>query len=333
MPNERPLLTIAIPTYNRSRFLALLLEILSPQLVDESRVELVVSDNASEDETAGVVESFRARGMDIAYFRNEVNVGADANFVRCFELARGEYVWIFGDDDIIVPGGLRKVLAELESRKLDMLFIRASSFRGEFVSDKLHNFTGRLKVFAEPVDFAIDVATSLTFISGNIISKSAVEQVPHGDFNEFVGTNLVQLSWTFSLLRQNPKCACMSDRVVASRMDNSGGVGTCHVFGRNLWNIVDRFFGVTSKMGRAILNRTIQSWFPWAMMESRRSKNARYLPEDAESILRDLYGHNPRFWFFLYPVLKLPLPFAEAWLMAIKIINRVDGLVGYPISR
>jgi glycosyltransferase involved in cell wall biosynthesis len=47
MQPDRPLLTIAIPTYNRSACLTQLLEALRPQLVGESRVELIVSDNAS----------------------------------------------------------------------------------------------------------------------------------------------------------------------------------------------------------------------------------------------------------------------------------------------
>ena len=48
---ERPLLTIAIPTYNRSAFLSELLDCLLPQLLAEPRVELLISDNASPDDT------------------------------------------------------------------------------------------------------------------------------------------------------------------------------------------------------------------------------------------------------------------------------------------
>ena len=105
----RPLLTIAIPTYNRSGFLAQLLEILAPQLAGESRVELIISDNASPDDTPEVVASFREKGLALIYRRNETNIGPDANFLQCFEQARGEYLWLFGDDDIILPGGIRNI--------------------------------------------------------------------------------------------------------------------------------------------------------------------------------------------------------------------------------
>ena len=88
LSSERPLLTIAIPTYNRSESLALLLEILAPQLDGESRVELVISDNASSDDTSAVVASFQNRGLKLIYSRNETNLGADANFVRCLDIWR-----------------------------------------------------------------------------------------------------------------------------------------------------------------------------------------------------------------------------------------------------
>jgi hypothetical protein len=83
--------------------------------------------------------------------------------------------------------------------------------------------------------------------------------------------------------------------LVASRMDNSGDHGTCRVFGTNLQGIVKDFFGLDSPVGRAILNRTIQSWFPWAIVLSRRSGRKKHVPEDAALILKDLYGNNPRY--------------------------------------
>src|ERR1700733_4834649 len=229
MPPERPLLTIAIPTYNRHDCLAQLLEVLGPQLSNESRVELVISDNASSDDTPGVVAAFRAKGFTLRYTRNETNMGADVNFLRCYEMARGEYVWIFGDDDIIVPGGLRVVLGCLEDRKYDLLYLKAQGFQGKYKIGPQAEFTGNVQRFSTPRDFALYTYTHLTFISANILRKASLESIPHEDFSKFVGTCLVQLSWTFSLLRGNARCACLLDKVVANRLDNGGDHGTCEV--------------------------------------------------------------------------------------------------------
>jgi abequosyltransferase len=333
MQPERPLLTIAIPTYNRSGCLAHLLRILAPQLAGETRVELLISDNATPDDTPDVVAAFLEKGVALTYSRNETNIGADANFIRCYELARGEYVWIFGDDDIIVPGGLKEILRSLETREFDLIYIHSKGFRDRYAPANIPKFSRRMKVFSRPEDFALHAYTGLTFISGNIVRKSALEDLPHPDFRKFIGTNLAQVSWTFSLLRENPRCAFLQDDLVAGRQDNSGEHGTCQVFGTNLQALVNEFFGLQSPVGRAILNRTIQSFFPWAMLLSRRSKDSKHFAEDRVGILKGLYGHNPRYWFFLHPVLRLPLPLAAGWMLAGKIINRIDRAVGFPIAR
>jgi hypothetical protein len=331
--SERPLLTIAIPTYNRWGCLKQLLEILAPQLAGESRVELIVSDNASPDDTPAVVASFREKGLALIYNRNEKNIGADANFVHCFEMARGEYVWIFGDDDIIVPGALQEVLRRLNTRKYDLLYIQSKGFRGQYQLSSAPKISHKIKVFAYPQDFALYVSIRFTFISGNIFRKASIEHLPQENFRKLIGTHLSQLSWMFTLLSGNPQCACLQDRLVATLIDNSGGHGTCQVFGENMQAIVREFFGLHTPIGRAILNRTIQSWFPWTMLQSRRKPNSRYLQEDPCSVLRNLYADNPRYWIFLYPVLQLPLTLAGVWLQAVRAINCIDQLLGYPISR
>jgi abequosyltransferase len=333
MPPEKPLLTLAIPTYNRSACLAQLLEVLLPQLAGESRVELIISDNSSPDETAAVVESFRKKGLVVTYSRNETNIGADANFIRCFEMAGGEYVWIFGDDDVIVPGGLQEVLRHLENRIYDLLHIPAETFHGRYSASNAAKFSHKMKVFARPQDFALYVSTGMTFISGIIVRKASIERLPHGDLRRLIGTNLAQLTWTFNLLRANSKCACFQDNLVAGCVENSGGYGACQVFGTNLQAIVKEFFGLQSPVGRAILNRTIQSWFPWATLQSRRGNHSTHLQEDAITILKGLFRDNPRYWVFIHPLFRLPLPLAEAWLFAVRAINRMDRLLGYPIAR
>jgi glycosyltransferase involved in cell wall biosynthesis len=331
--SERPLLSFTIPTYNRANCLDWLLGALLQQLNGESRVEVIVSDNASTDNTPAVVEDYKQRGHDIRYLRNETNRGADFNNLQCFEQARGEYVWIFGDDDVIVPGGLQEVLGCLESRRYDLLHIHSTGFQGQYQASAAPKLSHKTRVYANPQDFALHVGTGITFISGNIIRKAALERLPHDDFRKLLGTDLEHLSWTFALLRSNPQCACLLDNLVAGRQDNSGGFGFCQVYGTNLQAIVKEFFGLQSPVGRAILNRTIQCWFPETMLLSRRGRYRAYLSEDALLVLRNLYRDNLRYWFFLHPVLRLPLPLAEVWWLAMRVINRMDRLLGYPISR
>ena len=80
----KPLLTVAIPTWNRASYLALNLSQLRKEaaLHGLAGVELLVSDNASSDATAEVVERARREGLAITSIRNPENIGSDANIAQ-----------------------------------------------------------------------------------------------------------------------------------------------------------------------------------------------------------------------------------------------------------
>jgi abequosyltransferase len=82
-----PLLSICIPTYNRARCLAALLDSIHAQKTDE--VEIIVSDKASTDDTRAIVKKY----PDIIYGRSVKNLGFDANVLRAVSLASGKYCW------------------------------------------------------------------------------------------------------------------------------------------------------------------------------------------------------------------------------------------------
>jgi hypothetical protein len=90
----------------------------------DGAVELVVSDNCSADGTAGVIEAARRRAP-LRYHRTPENVGVSRNILLLVEhLAAGEYCWLIGDDDMLVRGGLERVVASLRHhRELDALVV------------------------------------------------------------------------------------------------------------------------------------------------------------------------------------------------------------------
>ncbi|NRP72645.1 Abequosyltransferase RfbV [Ensifer psoraleae] len=107
-------LSICIPTYNRARFL----ENALGRFVDLYRIpfsfEVVVSDNASTDDTRDVVETFAGKGLPIRYFRNLENRGVDANLASAFRHAAGEYAVYLADDDMLAIDGLTEAIAYLD---------------------------------------------------------------------------------------------------------------------------------------------------------------------------------------------------------------------------
>jgi len=97
MKNTKPRVSIGLPVYNGERFLEQTLE--SHLTQTYSDFELIISDNASIDQTEGICCSYAMRDSRIRYFRNRENIGLGRNFNRVFQLSSGEYFkWANADD-------------------------------------------------------------------------------------------------------------------------------------------------------------------------------------------------------------------------------------------
>jgi glycosyltransferase involved in cell wall biosynthesis len=99
MPEETlPFVTIAIPTYNRAgSYLPVALR--SALAQNYPRLEVLVADNASTDETASLLQGIIDKRL--RYMRHTVNIGANHNYNYCLNEARGDYFLLLHDDDAI----------------------------------------------------------------------------------------------------------------------------------------------------------------------------------------------------------------------------------------
>jgi len=111
-------LTVTIPTWNRAKLLEELLSELVEQIISDNlqdKVELLISNNGSEDETEPIVFALKAKHEFISYNNNGINKGARYNVLKCMELASAKYLILFGDDDRLNIGALKKVVQFLEA--------------------------------------------------------------------------------------------------------------------------------------------------------------------------------------------------------------------------
>lgn len=127
-------LSICIPTYNREAYLRNALEHCETYDFDFP-YEIVISDNASTDNTAQVVEEFVARGLPIRYHRRSVNGGPYKNIVSSFRHAVGEYTVYLADDDFLIADGVKAVIAYLDANS-DVSACHAPWYMYDEVADR-----------------------------------------------------------------------------------------------------------------------------------------------------------------------------------------------------
>jgi len=121
--------TVAIPTYNAAAFIEQTVESARAQTIPE--IEILVVDNNSGDTTAQLVERVAQADDRVRLVRNAQNIGMTPNFNRCLELATGEYVKFLCADDLLEPGCVERMLAELRVRPETSLIASARRLIGD----------------------------------------------------------------------------------------------------------------------------------------------------------------------------------------------------------
>ncbi len=108
------LVSIGIPTFNRVGTLRQTIE--SALAQDYGNLEILISDNASSDNTQALCEEFSKRDCRIEYVRQATNRGAFANFVDVLDRASGEYFMWLGDDDRLSRSYVTRCVETLQTR-------------------------------------------------------------------------------------------------------------------------------------------------------------------------------------------------------------------------
>ena len=329
----KPLLTIAIPTFNRRAKLAELLEVLLPQVQASQGVEVFVSDNGSSDDTEAMVRELIAGGAPIRYEKQPVNLGSDRNFVHCFESARGTYFWLCGDDDIICPGSLEKVLRPMDGpQPADLIYVSSYGFRENYARERQEDPLGRrFQSFTSVLQFARVVNIMFTYISAVIVNRDRLHDVAPLSMDAAVDdANLVQLHWSLPLLLDFRRGVVVWDRCLAAYVGGAGGYALGDVFGRGLKSALGRLLPGRNDLQRTILGPMLRRWLPQAIYDTRQSRNERLGLGTAAADFRGAYGGNARYWLFAYPVLRLPLPVAKLWLRAGQAFSKLLYVVSVP---
>lgn len=176
-------LSICIPTYNRSVHLANCLSSIAANSPESHPdVQVCVSDNGSTDDTRSVVEQ-ATKAVRIKYSRNSANLGYALNLLRVIEMAEGEFVWVIGDDDMLMPDAIERVLALLEGQdEAEFFYVNANHLAADYVLSfpqpfSLGNLPARMTRFSSrrasgPLDFfdLIDPRISSDFLGGIFLS-------------------------------------------------------------------------------------------------------------------------------------------------------------------
>jgi glycosyltransferase involved in cell wall biosynthesis len=113
MKNDCPEISVGMPVYNGGRYLRLAIESVLAQSYGD--FELIISDNASTDESEATCREYAASDPRIVYLRNATNIGAAGNYNQLFHRSRAPYFRWFNADDLSSPRLHQECLAALQA--------------------------------------------------------------------------------------------------------------------------------------------------------------------------------------------------------------------------
>jgi len=243
-----PLVSIGIPTFNRASSLVTAIESVLKQTYPN--IQLLISDNASIDETQSICENFCKNDVRVTYIRQKSNLGATNNFKEVLKHSNGEFFMWLGDDDWIDDNYIAKcikILAENPDYSLVCgicnYYIKEKFIeQGQIINLEQEDKSDRVLSYYQQVS---DNGTFYGLMRTNQISNIPIKNVMGGDWLmiatiSFLG-KVKTLSNTFvnRQVRENDSPEQMAERMELSKF-----------YGRNL------MFSILISASKDIINNS-----------------------------------------------------------------------------
>lgn len=295
MTKEKPLLSICIPTYNRSKYLKKSLDsIVTQNEFLDGTVEIVISDNASTDDTEEIVKPYLEKFANISYSRNAENV-RDKNFPIVLSKAHGQLRRLCNDTLVFKPDDLRKICSIIKEYDNSRPFIFFAN--GAAKSDKTI-YTTNFK------DYVKEVSYWMTSIACFSIWDNECETIG----TDFGGSDL--LLWQ---VKKGLEIACKKDNILIAneKMTDVQTVekkdisyGLFHVFYENYFSILEPYLksGRLSEEDKEYLEKDLLFGFytDWVARWELQSSNLDYSKtENLKKAVWDAYRDKPYWREFL----------------------------------
>ena len=113
--NTKMVLTIAIPTYKRARYLKQAIDSAVNQKNRSSDYDIIVVNNDPEANISDLEEIYKDSPVKITFYKNSRNLGMLGNVNRCVELASGKYIAFLHDDDLLMPDYIENIMPILKA--------------------------------------------------------------------------------------------------------------------------------------------------------------------------------------------------------------------------
>lgn len=168
------LLTIAIPSNNKTYLLEEAIDSIITDPEFGHNVDIVISDNTTTTATLNLYQDKYSDFDHIHYFKSTQYDSLDSNVHRAVEISCSPFVWIFGDDDLLIPGALSDIVIHLLNCNPAVSIVNSSSFTGSRAIESSRISLNRPSLFKRTEDdlFLICLGGYITYVASIIVQRS-----------------------------------------------------------------------------------------------------------------------------------------------------------------
>lgn len=298
----QPLLSICIPTYNRSPYLRKTIDsIIQQDDFTPENVEIVISDNCSTDDTKTVCIEYTERYENIKYFRNQENI-RDRNFPLVLSKGSGSLLKLCNDTLLFNKNSLKGLLELVRNNQNEkpVIFTTNNQDHDELTVNSLETFLYK-------------VSFNITWIGGFSIWKD--------DFNKF-GNNhegcegsLWQVPCLLKYLNERKKAVISNQRFFSVQTVEKKNIsyGLYKVFYTNYLTFVKEYLNnsISQVCFDWLEKDLLFNFFPyWMTQFTLQNKQLDYSKsEDLNQCIRDTYKEKPYYtkflWFYRFYFFKI----------------------------
>ena len=208
-----PRVSIVIPTYNR---VALLRETLDSALAQTYRdLEIIVVDNASEDDTPAFMARYTERDARVQYVRKPVNKGMVDSYNMGYRLAQGEFVHLLDSDDTITPDATAAQV-DLMDRRADVDLIYTRYFYVDAAGRKL--CLSDIPPQTDAETFRQMLRSNIVQMNSALMRRKIMGVTPDGPYDQNVPTGASDWHFLLKLLLNGSRIMGLSTPMLLYRI-------------------------------------------------------------------------------------------------------------------
>jgi abequosyltransferase len=319
MDTLKPILTIAIPTYNRSVYLKDTINsiVSQPGFNDTYEVEIVVSDNCSTDGTQQMMQYYLEQyPSKVKYHRNDTNI-KDLNYEKVLSLSSGTIIKLNNDTLKLNPNSLGELLKIInhciDNNLVPFLLQGKTGFEKQVICQGVGSFVSTVSYLS-------------TWIGGFFIYKTSFDNLKN--FSQRSDLLLTQVDVLMRLLKKGDKYLIIPNTMFTSVIpEKKGGYNLPKIFLTNYFRILGEYLTTHEELRifnaekRNILFKFILPWLLNVRVDSiKKDKLYTFDVSDYEAIIKQEFSYFTYIYFetCLYIGLSTKLILPKSMVSKIK---------------